>query len=116
MFTSFQECKPIEILSGFVARFIHTQTQTFSWVEIKKGSVLPEHHHANEQVSHVIDGRFELTVDGKKKNCVAGDVAVIDANVPHSGIALTDCTILDIFTPVRQDYKELTVPPEERRE
>ncbi len=105
MFTSFEKSTPKEILPGFIARFIHTQTQTFSWVEIKKGSVLPEHFHANEQFSRIVEGTFELTVDGEMKVCKAGDIALIDSNVPHSGKAMTDCIIMDVFTPVREDYK-----------
>ncbi len=114
MFTSFKNCEPHEILPGFTARFIHTKTQTFSWVEITKGSILPEHFHVNEQVSRVIEGSFELNINGTKKVCVAGDMALIDSNVPHSGMALTHCIILDVFTPVREDYKQLSVSPEER--
>ena len=53
MFTSFQDSTPREIIPGFVARFIHTKSQTFSLVEVEKGSILPEHFHSNEQVSKV---------------------------------------------------------------
>lgn len=105
MFTSFQNSTPREIIPGFVARFIHTQSQTFSMVEIEKGSILPEHFHSNEQVSNVIEGSFELQVAGEKKVCSPGDIAVIEPNVPHSGVALTRCVILDVFTPAREDYK-----------
>jgi quercetin dioxygenase-like cupin family protein len=105
MFTSFQNSPPREIIPGFVARFIHTQSQTLSLVEIEKGSILPEHFHSNEQVSKIIEGSFELQVAGVKKLCSPGDIAVIEPNVPHSGVALTRCVILDVFTPVREDYK-----------
>ena len=115
MFTSFENCQPIEILPGFVARFIHTNSQTFSWVEIAEGSVLPEHFHINEQVSRVMKGSFELNIDGIKKICTPGDMALIKSNVPHAGVALTNCIILDIFTPFREDYQQLSVSPKERR-
>ena len=114
MFTSFDSIEPKEILPGFRARFIHTNSQTLSLVTIEKGAVLPEHAHMHEQVSQVVEGSFELTVDGKAKVCNPGDIALIDSNVPHSGVALTPCTIFDIFTPVREDYKKLAVAPEER--
>ena len=114
MFTSFDSIEPKEILPGFKARFIHTDSQTLSLVTIEKGAVLPEHAHIHEQISQVIEGSFELTVGGETKVCSAGDIAVIDSNVPHSGVALTSCTIFDIFTPIREDYKKLSVAPEER--
>lgn len=105
MFTSFDTITPKEILPGFRAQFIHTKTQTLSLVTIDKGAVLPEHFHVQEQISRVLEGRFEMHIDGEKKICEAGDIALIGSDVPHSGKALTPCVIFDIFTPVREDYK-----------
>jgi len=105
MFKSFLTAEAKEIVPGFIARFLHTSTQTFALFEIKKGAILPEHAHVHEQISNVLEGQFELTIDGEKKVCNPGDMAVISSNIPHSGIAITDCKILDIFTPVREDYK-----------
>ncbi|MEL6812403.1 MAG: cupin domain-containing protein [Bacteroidota bacterium] len=105
MFTNFSTVEPKEIAPGFQARFIHTNTQTFSWVDISKGAILPEHQHIHEQFSRVIKGTFRLTVGDETKICEAGDIALIGSNIPHSGVALTDCVIMDVFTPVREDYK-----------
>jgi quercetin dioxygenase-like cupin family protein len=105
MFKDFNSIKPKNIIPGFNARFIHTDSQTLSLVEVEKGASLPTHSHFHAQISKVIEGEFELTVDGISKVCRKGDIAFIESNVEHSGKALTDCTILDIFTPVREDYK-----------
>jgi len=104
-FILIQNQKTKEIIPGFVARFVHTKNMTISYWEIKKGSKLPEHAHIHEQVSQVIEGQFELTIDGKSEIMVPGKVAVIPSNVIHSGIAKTDCKVMDIFYPVREDYK-----------
>ena len=66
---------------------------------------MPEHAHPHEQVSHVIEGEFELTIDGVKSVLRPGVVAVIPSNAKHSGTARTDCTIIDAFYPVREDYR-----------
>ncbi len=105
MFKDFKSIKPTQILPGFKARFIHTDSQTISLVEVEEGAHLPTHSHFHEQISQVLDGEFELTIDGVSKVCQSGDIAIIRSNVDHSGKALTPCTILDIFTPVREDYK-----------
>ena len=105
MFTHFNNVKPTQILPGFSARFIHTQSQTLSLVEVEKGASLPSHSHYHEQISQVLEGEFELTINGTSKICRSGDIAIIRSNVKHSGKALTSCKILDIFTPVREDYK-----------
>ncbi len=106
--TMFKEIKDIpqkELLPGFRGRFAHGENLTLAFWEIDKGSVLPEHSHFHEQTSQVIEGEFEMTVDGNTKILQPGMVVVIPPNAVHSGRALTDCKITDVFSPVREDYK-----------
>ncbi|MCK4639500.1 MAG: cupin domain-containing protein, partial [Bacteroidales bacterium] len=53
----------------------------------------------------VTEGEFELTLNGKTQVLNSGKIAVIPSNAKHSGKAITDCKIIDIFNPVREDYK-----------
>ena len=92
------------LIEGYEAHFVHTNSATFSHVRAKAGSLLPTHAHPHEQVSYVLEGEFELTVDGVAYKLVPGQLFVIPSNIPHSGIAITDAYILDVFTPVREDY------------
>ena len=104
-FHDWQHIEPKEIMPGFVGRFIHTETMTFAYWEIKKGSQLPEHSHEHEQVANVLEGTFELTIDGETRQLSSGMPATIPSNAVHSGYAVSDCRILDVFHPVREDYK-----------
>jgi quercetin dioxygenase-like cupin family protein len=97
--------KKHEMIPGFTARFIHSDKMTISYRDIKSGSKLPEHSHPHEQISQVMEGKFELTIDGESMTMIPGNTAVIPSNAIHSGIALTDCKVMDIFTPPREDYK-----------
>ncbi len=93
-----------EMMPGFWAKFVHTEKMTLAYWRIKGGGTLPEHAHPHEQVATVIEGQFELTLNGEARVLDPGTVAVIHSNVPHSGRALTDCRLIDAFHPVREDY------------
>ena len=93
-----------EVVPGYHARFVHGDRMTVAFWEVEAGSALSEHAHEHEQIATVIEGQFELTVDGEPRVLDAGTVAVIPSNVPHSGRAITDCRLMDVFVPVREDY------------
>lgn len=77
---------------------------TLVYWSIAAGAAIPEHSHVHEQVTHVLEGSFELVVDGEARMLELGIIAVIPSNVKHYGHAVTDCLMLDVFSPVRQDY------------
>jgi unsaturated pyranuronate lyase len=53
----------------------------------------------------MLEGTYELLVDGQSHVLSAGDVLVIPGDTVHSGGAHTDCRILDVFSPVREEYR-----------
>ncbi len=101
----FNELPQHDIMPGMRGRFLHSERMTFAFWEIDDGFILPEHSHPQEQVAHLIEGRFEMTVKGETKLLHPGAVSVIPGNALHSGKALSACKILDIFTPRRLDYE-----------
>lgn len=90
---------------GFKVRFVHSATMTFAHWAIESGAVLPEHSHPHEQVANVIQGEFELTIDGKSQQLGPGSIGIIPSNAKHSGRAITHCHIIDVFYPIREDYR-----------
>ncbi len=96
----------IELFPGYVAKMIHTESMTLVYWTIAAGAAIPEHSHVHEQATHVLKGAFELVIDGEACVLEPGIVAIIPSNVKHYGKALTDCLMLDVFTPVREDYVE----------
>jgi quercetin dioxygenase-like cupin family protein len=94
-----------EMVPGFSARFVHSQFMTLSCWNTKAGSSLPEHSHPHEQVTTIIRGTFELTVEGETNTIKPGAVVIIPPHAKHRGTSITDCYILDVFYPIREDYR-----------
>ena len=105
VFTNQQALEEKEPVAGFKARFLHTDNLTLAYWDIRAGAELPAHSHIHEQVVNILAGSFRLTVDGDTRRLEPGAIVVIPSNVSHSGQALTDCRIMDIFYPVRRDYQ-----------
>ena len=105
-FMDWSKQEPREVIPGFVGRFLHSDKMTFALWEIAAGARLPEHAHIHEQVVHLYEGELEMTVDGQTRRLSSGDVFAIPANIRHSGHAITDCRVMDVFCPVREDYRD----------
>jgi quercetin dioxygenase-like cupin family protein len=94
-----------DILPGCHARFVHSDNMTFAYWNLDEGAVLPDHAHPHEQVCTMIDGELELKVGEETRIMHRGDVAVIPGDVVHMARAITPCFVLDVFWPVREDYR-----------
>jgi quercetin dioxygenase-like cupin family protein len=102
------ESMPKEHLSEKLDRRIITADRMMiTHVYLKKGCVVPRHHHENEQITYILEGtlRFRLGEDGAQQVDVhAGEVLTIPSNLPHSAEALEDTVDVDIFDPPRKDW------------
>jgi quercetin dioxygenase-like cupin family protein len=107
IFRRFANIDVKEIAPGFFSKLIHTATNTINFIEVKAGSSIPRHQHIHEQCSFAIEGKFEMTVNDITQILDPGMFAIIPSNAWHSGIAVTDCKLIDIFSPVREDYRQL---------
>lgn len=104
-FKHLDEIESIEKIPGFSGKFMHTDYMTIAFWHVKAGAELPHHHHEHEQVTTLSSGEFEMKVGDEVKICKPGDVVIIPSNVFHSGKAITDCEIMDVFQPIREDFK-----------
>jgi len=77
-------------------------------VLLKKGVVVPEHSHHNEQVTYILEGALKFWIEGKEIVVHAGEVLCIPPHVPHKAEALEDTVDLDVFNPPREDWLNKT--------
>jgi len=77
-------------------------------VLLKKGCVVPEHSHENEQVTYILEGALKFSIDGKEIVVREGEVLCIPSNMPHKAEAVEDTVDLDVFYPPRQDWLNKT--------
>jgi quercetin dioxygenase-like cupin family protein len=73
-------------------------------VRFEKGAIGSLHHHVHRQISYVETGRFEVTIDGRKKILEQGDTFFVAPDLVHGVVALEKGSLVDIFTPARMDF------------
>lgn len=93
------------LLPGSEVRFVHSETMSIAFWTFEAGTSFGMHSHPHEQISHCEAGTFELTVGEDVFPMEPGAVVFIPPNVPHGGRAITACRIIDVFHPVREDYR-----------
>jgi quercetin dioxygenase-like cupin family protein len=74
------------------------------------GAQIPDHHHVQEQVTYILRGALEMTINGQKVVLNANDSVVIASDVPHSVRALSETEALDVFSPVRLQLPKFFEP------
>lgn len=96
---------PLEELNPLLQRqFVVGQEIMLARVLLKKGCIVPEHSHHNEQLTYILDGALKFWIDGREIVVHSGEVLCIPAHMPHKAEALEDTVDLDIFNPPRADW------------
>jgi quercetin dioxygenase-like cupin family protein len=96
---------PVEELSPSIGRqLVHTETMTIARIHLRGGAVVPRHSHPHEQVATVLEGSLRFVVGDDEHVVAAGESMVVPGGVPHEVEALSDSLVLDVFSPVRDDW------------
>jgi len=100
------DATPVEMLPGLIRR-------TLAWGEkamiceftAEEGVFIPLHSHPHEQLGYVISGRVEFVVGDETFIANEGDSYAIPSHIPHSARFLTSTRLIDVFSPVREEYR-----------
>lgn len=96
---------PVEALNPLLGRhFVVGQDIMLARVLLKKGCIVPEHSHPNEQLTYIAAGALKFWIDGKEIVVSAGECLTIPPNMPHQAEAIEDTVDFDVFCPPRADW------------
>jgi len=100
------EIRPVEIFGGVFRRtIVWGERAMVVEVSLPKGSVVPPHSHPHEQCGYLVSGRLEFTVGSVSQVVEPGGGWAVPGDAVHSVVALEDSIAIDVFSPVRDEYR-----------
>lgn len=105
-FVDKQQCSHHRIFPGVDIHTTYGEHLMLSLVEFEPNSVVEEHSHPHEQMGLMLEGEAEFIVGGERRIVRAGEMWRIPGGVPHKVIAGDrPAKALDVFYPIREDYR-----------
>ena len=106
-FVHFPDVKAFELAAGVSGRPLFGEGAMLNVIEFEPGSTVPLHSHEHEQLGVVLQGMQALVIGGEPHELGPMDGYVIPGGVEHSAYCGPEgALVLDIFRPVREDYRE----------
>ena len=103
----FEDVRSFELADGVTGRPLFGEGAMLNLIEFEAGAVVPLHSHPHEQLGIVLRGMQALVVDGEPRELGPLDGYVLPGGVEHSAYCGPEgALVLDVFRPVRDDYKE----------
>jgi quercetin dioxygenase-like cupin family protein len=106
-FVRFEDIASFELAAGVRGRPLFGDGAMLNLIEFEPGAVVPLHRHPHEQLGLVLRGTQVLVVDGEEHALGPLEGYVLPGGIEHSAHCGSDgATVLDVFQPVREDYRE----------
>ena len=101
-----KDLMPVENMAAGIKRQILGYQQNLMVVKVffEEGRVAERHSHPHQQIGHVLQGKFEVEINGRRQVLDTGDSFIVAANLPHSATCLKEGIIIDTFSPAREDF------------
>lgn len=105
--------KHTEVVKGvFIKAAAYGKQTLLTEVKLEKGAVIPPHSHPHEQTGYLVSGQMDLLVDGAHFIANPGDSWNIPSDVEHGATAIQASLVVEVFSPVREDYLSYYTPDE----
>lgn len=73
-------------------------------VALSEGTSAAIHKHPHEQITYVVRGTVEFTMGDETVQLTAGESCLVEPGVLHGAKAVSDCLLVDAFSPPREDF------------
>jgi quercetin dioxygenase-like cupin family protein len=104
-FFSEPELQARQLLEGITLKVVSGDKTMMTIFEFGLNAVIPSHKHPHEQITYILEGELEFTVEGETRLLRKGDGVVIPSNHEHGAKVLqTPAKALDAWYPRREDY------------
>jgi quercetin dioxygenase-like cupin family protein len=106
-FTRLDTLRAFELAAGVSGQPLFGAKAMLNLIRFEPGATVPLHSHPHEQLGIVLEGMQALVVDGIAHELGPLEAYVLPRGVEHSAYCGADgALVLDVFTPVREDYRE----------
>jgi unsaturated pyranuronate lyase len=106
-FVHLDQVRAFELVAGVTGRPLFGGATMVNLVRFEPGTTVPLHSHPHEQLGLVLEGMQALVVDGIAREMGPFEAYVLPGGIEHSAYCGPEgALVLDIFTPVREDYAE----------
>jgi len=83
---------------------VHGEKTLMAEFKIDKGAVVPSHEHPQEQTGYLVSGSLKFLIGDETIIARPGDSWNFAPNEPHGAEALENSVVVEVFSPVREDY------------
>jgi unsaturated pyranuronate lyase len=105
-FVQRSDCSQHEIFPGVHIFTTAGERMMLSVVELAPHAVVEPHSHPHEQMGLLLEGELTFTIGGQTRTLRPGEMWRIPGGIVHGCVAGDQpAKALDVFQPVREDYR-----------
>jgi quercetin dioxygenase-like cupin family protein len=105
MFRKKDEGQKRQLLDGVhLKTLVHGEKTLMGEFSLAKGAEIPPHAHPHEQTGIMISGKVRFKIGDEMFEVEAGDSWCIPGEVEHAVEVLENSVVVEVFSPVREDY------------
>ena len=105
MFVAEQEDGYTQLIEGIeIKTLVYGEKTLTAKFKLANGSFLPRHSHPHEQTGYLLSGKMRFVIGDEVHLALPGSSWCIAGDEEHSAEVLEDSVVIEVFSPMRQEY------------